>query len=370
LNVINATFNANTATLGGAIFSNSASGISTLSNIISFGNTNSYGNAGGGTTTASFSLFDNMTNVTNGGNNITTLTSPFVSVNDLHLACTSPAINVGTATNAPLKDFEGKARPFVGAVSLVDMGAYEFQGDLTFSANSNSPVFTGTTLNLNTAGGNIYAWTGPNGFTSTLQNPTISTVTVAATGTYTVSISYGSSCAATATTVVTVNVAAPTGTNNPIICNTSTNTASLTAICTSGTTPTWYNASLIPIPFTGSPYITPNLTTSTTYKVRCEQGIYVSPFVNVLVSINPSPAAPVITANGPTTFCNGGSILLNSNVPNPNNSLSFVKANSQYINVPHSASINLGATFTMEAWVNYSGQNATIVDKGDYDFLW
>jgi Concanavalin A-like lectin/glucanases superfamily len=78
----------------------------------------------------------------------------------------------------------------------------------------------------------------------------------------------------------------------------------------------------------------------------------------------------VITANGPTTFCNGGSVLLNSNVPNPNNSLSFVKANSQYITVPHSASINLLGTFTMEAWVNYSGINCTIVDKGDYDFLW
>ncbi len=368
LNLINATINANTAILGGAIFNNSASGVSTLSNVISFGNTNSYGNAGGGITTASYSLFDNMTNVVNGGNNITTAISPFISVSDLHLACTSQAVNVGTATNAPLKDFEGKARPFVGAVSLVDMGAYEFQGDLTFSANSNSPLFTGTTLNLTTAGGTSYAWTGPNGFTSTLQNPVISTVTLAATGTYTVSISYGSSCAATATTVVTVNVAAPTGTNNPTICNNST--ASLTATCAPGATSTWYNASSVPIPFTGSPFITPNLTTNTTYKVRCEIGAITSPFVNVLVSVNPSPAAPVITANGPTTFCNGGSVILNSNVPNTNNSLSFVKANSQYVTIPHSASINLVATFTMEAWVNYSGINCTIVDKGDYDFLW
>ncbi len=253
-------------------------------------------------------------------------------------------------------------------LSLTLPQLYEFQGDLTFSANSNSPVFTGATLNLNTAGGTNYTWTGPNGFTSTLQNPTISAVTLAATGTYTVSISYGSSCAASATTVVTVNVATPTGTNNPTICSNST--ASLTATCTSGTTPTWYNASSVPIPFSGSPFITPSLTTNTTYKVRCEIGAITSSFVNVVVSVNPNPAAPVITANGPTTFCNGGSVFLNSNVPNPNNSLSFVKANSQYVNVPHSASINLGATFTMEAWVNYSGQNATIVDKGDYDFLW
>ncbi|MES2645863.1 MAG: LamG-like jellyroll fold domain-containing protein [Bacteroidota bacterium] len=50
--------------------------------------------------------------------------------------------------------------------------------------------------------------------------------------------------------------------------------------------------------------------------------------------------------------------------------LSFVKTSSQYVSVPHSSSINLGATFTMEAFVNYTGSNSTIIDKGDYDFLW
>jgi hypothetical protein len=53
-----------------------------------------------------------------------------------------------------------------------------------------------------------------------------------------------------------------------------------------------------------------------------------------------------------------------------NNALSFSSASSQYVSVPHSSSINLGSTFTIEAWVNYSGGNRTIIDKGDYDFLW
>jgi hypothetical protein len=87
------------------------------------------------------------------------------------------------------------------------------------------------------------------------------------------------------------------------------------------------------------------------------------------LTIAPSPTAPNLTASGPTTFCQGGSVTLNSNVGN-NNALNFAKTSSQYITVPHSASINLGATFTIEAWVNYSGTNATIIDKGDYDFLW
>ena len=49
--------------------------------------------------------------------------------------------------------------------------------------------------------------------------------------------------------------------------------------------------------------------------------------------------------------------------------LNFVKANNTYITVPHSASMNLGAEFTIEAWVNYTGANSTIIDKGDYDYL-
>lgn len=50
--------------------------------------------------------------------------------------------------------------------------------------------------------------------------------------------------------------------------------------------------------------------------------------------------------------------------------LQFVKVNNQYITVPHSSSLNLTTAFTMEAFVNYNGSNSTIIDKGDYDYLW
>ena len=51
------------------------------------------------------------------------------------------------------------------------------------------------------------------------------------------------------------------------------------------------------------------------------------------------------------------------------NALTFVKASSQYITVPHSTSLNLGANYTIEAWINYSGLNSTIIDKGNFDYL-
>lgn len=158
----------------------------------------------------------------------------------------------------------------------------------------------------------------------------------------------------------------PTGTSNQTICQNTT--ASLSANCVAGTV-NWYNSNSVAIPFVGSHFTTPQLSSNTTYKVRCEQGNTVSSFVDVLVTVNPKPSAPIITANGSIAVCPGGSVTLSSNFGN-NNALNFVKANSQYVTVPHSASLNFTTTFTMEAWVNYSGINCTILDKGNYDYLW
>ena len=159
--------------------------------------------------------------------------------------------------------------------------------------------------------------------------------------------------------------------SNPTVPTTQTtcsgNTASLSATCAVGTV-NWYNYLNVAIPFVGSPFVTPVINANSLYKVRCE-GLTTSAFVDVWVTVNPKPTAPTITASGPTTFCNSGSVTLNSNMGN-NNALSFAKVNSQYVTVPHSASLNLSTSFTMEAWVNYSGSNVTILDKGNYDYLW
>ncbi|MGZ3946097.1 MAG: T9SS type B sorting domain-containing protein, partial [Mucilaginibacter sp.] len=58
------------------------------------------------------------------------------------------------------------------------------------TATSNSPVCVSTTLNLATptVAGATYSWSGPNGFTSPQQNPSIPNVTAAAAGSYAVSI--------------------------------------------------------------------------------------------------------------------------------------------------------------------------------------
>ena len=69
------------------------------------------------------------------------------------------------------------------------------------SAGNGGAVCVGETLQLtaSTVAGASYAWTGPNGFTSTLQNPTIPNATPAATGVYSVTVTVAG-CASTAAT--------------------------------------------------------------------------------------------------------------------------------------------------------------------------
>ncbi|MFC5412368.1 glycoside hydrolase family 9 protein [Larkinella bovis] len=76
----------------------------------------------------------------------------------------------------------------------------------TATASSNSPVSTGQTITLAAASagtGATYGWSGPNGFTASVQNPALTNATPAASGTYTLTVSLNG-CSSTATTSVTV----------------------------------------------------------------------------------------------------------------------------------------------------------------------
>jgi hypothetical protein len=67
--------------------------------------------------------------------------------------------------------------------------------------SNNGPVCFGTTLQLNASGGTQYQWTGPNGFNSTIDNPTVPNVSAPDMGNYTVKISNGT-CSTTLSTNV------------------------------------------------------------------------------------------------------------------------------------------------------------------------
>lgn len=107
--------------------------------------------------------------------------------------------------------------------------------------SSNSPICTGSTLNLTavTVVGSIYSWTGPNGWTSNLQNPTINVTVAASAGTYTCTSTVNgcTSVAASITVVLFPSPIAPQPTNNAPFCP--GNTLNLSAATVAGATYSW-----------------------------------------------------------------------------------------------------------------------------------
>ena len=76
------------------------------------------------------------------------------------------------------------------------------------TAGNNSPICAGTTLSLSggPAGMTSYSWSGPGGYTSSQQNPTVSSsATVLMSGTYDLTVIDGNGCQSSASTVATVN---------------------------------------------------------------------------------------------------------------------------------------------------------------------
>ncbi len=77
------------------------------------------------------------------------------------------------------------------------------------TANSNAPICINHDLELTASGGTNYQWTGPNGFSSSLQNPVIHNATALHSGQYSCTITGTGGCDNTITVTVTVGNAAP-----------------------------------------------------------------------------------------------------------------------------------------------------------------
>jgi hypothetical protein len=107
--------------------------------------------------------------------------------------------------------------PCVGTVKRLSVEATYSVFTLTVNAipasptaGSNTPVCTGNNINLTATAiaGASYAWMGPNGFSSSVQNPTIPAATTAMAGTYSVrSTVAGCSSIGTGNTTVVINTA-------------------------------------------------------------------------------------------------------------------------------------------------------------------
>lgn len=219
----------------------------------------------GATTLSNHSLDIGLTGCTPPTNVITASNSPVVEGNTINFTATSTGGTTYSWTG-PNGFTSTTQNPSISAATLATAGTYTVtilsSGTCTATATtavivtptctpptnaiaaSNSPVAEGNTINFTatSTGGTAYNWTGPNGFTSTSQNPSISAATLTTAGTYTVTILSSGTCTATATTavVVTPTCTPPTNTiaasNSPVV---EGGTINFTATSTGGTAYAW-----------------------------------------------------------------------------------------------------------------------------------
>jgi len=216
---------------------------------------------------------------------------------------TSQNPSIGGVTAAAAGTYTLTASNGCGSAAPVTTPVVIFPAPSGQSASSNSAICSGNTLQLNGSGTNAtsWSWSGPNGFSSGSQNPTIGGATVLASGTYTLSV-INACGTVTATTPVTVNPT-PTLTAN----------AGPAAICAGGsttltgggaTTYTWTPGGL-----TGSTIsVSPGATATYTVNGTSVAGCPAAATQTVAVTVN---TLPVLTAGaGPATICAGGSTTL------------------------------------------------------------
>ncbi len=174
------------------------------------------------------------------------------------------------------------------------------------TASNNGPLCETNTLQLNAAGGTSYAWTGPNGFNSPLQNPSISNATLANNGIYTVTVTDANNCSATATTsvVISPDLVVNIGSNSPVCVGSTLNLTSMPGGSYQWTGPASFSSS------DENPSINNvSLINAGTYTVTVTnaQGCSGSASINVIINSN-----PVVNLGPDTTLCNTQTLLLDA----------------------------------------------------------
>jgi gliding motility-associated-like protein len=183
----------------------------------------------------------------------------------------------------------------------------------TPSAMSNGPLCEGATLNLTTptVSGASYSWTGPNSFTSSLQNPSVSNITSAGAGTYNVTVSVSGCSSAAGSTNVVVNPApiAPTVSSNSPVCQGSP--INLTAPLVSGATYQWSGPGSFSSTVQNPTIASAALSNAGTYSLQITVGGCTSTVAGTTnVIVNPTPTAATASSNSPV--CQNATINLSA----------------------------------------------------------
>jgi hypothetical protein len=171
----------------------------------------------------------------------------------------------------------------------------------TPTASNNGPICASSTLTLSTptVSGATYSWTGPNSFSSTQQNPSITSATTAASGTYGVTVTVNGCPSAAGTTAATVNAipATPTASNNGPICAGSE--LDLSTPTVSGATYSWTGPNGFSSPQQNPSIASAPTAASGTYSVTVTVNGCPSAAGTTAATVNAIPATPTAGNNGP-----------------------------------------------------------------------
>jgi hypothetical protein len=185
----------------------------------------------------------------------------------------------------------------------------------TPTAGSNTPVCAGAPLNLTATGtaGSVYTWTGPNGFTSNLQNPVIDPAALPDAGTYSVSaVLNGCPSTGVGSTVVVVNLVSSIGvypSPNDTLCQMSPNATFVAVPNNGGSSPQyqWFKNGALLAGATGLSFPATGIADGDTFRCRMTvTGLCSVPLVLYsnkvgMTVLPPAPPPAISIAANPST---------------------------------------------------------------------
>jgi gliding motility-associated-like protein len=258
-----------------------------------------------------------------GGNVV--LTSSSASGNTWSTGATTQSITVSTSGTYTVSVTDGNGCTSSTASSTITVNplpatpTVAASGPLTFCAGGS------ITLTSSSASGNTWN-----------TGATTQSITVNASGAYSVTVGAAGCNATSANTTVTVNTLPST----PVLSASGPTTFcagnSITLTSSSVTGNTWS---------TGATTQSITVSTSGTYTVSVTDGNgCTSSTASSTITVNPLPATPTVAASGPTTFCAGGSITLTSSSASGNTWSTGATTQSITVNASGTYSVTVSST--------------------------
>jgi gliding motility-associated-like protein len=216
----------------------------------------------------------------------------------------------------------------------------------TVTATSNNAC-VGQVVNLtcSPSGATTYSWTGPNSFSSGLQNPSIVNAQLAATGTYSVTAHFPDGSVCSATTAVTVNAAPVADAGTDLITCVG---SSVQLNGQGGTSYLWAPAATLDNPNISNPTASPATTTTYTLTVTSASGCTDTDDVTVTIvtTINATISSNVNICRGQSTplVAGGGSTYTWTPTAGLSNAAIFNPVASPTVTTIYTVTVSAGAT--------------------------